>query len=524
MFDPIDSASVRTRTERARKSESHIMRVRSDRQPVSGKPKYKSGRGDVSAEPPGPGRAHSANQASTGSSVEKPDYLSLEIGSDTEISRKVLQRLNETHGRVVYSEGDLWYYGRTHWQAFSESDLRSKVQEFDGARYPTPSGSLTWIKLGKSKIDSILHGLLKSCSEPKFFEERAAGINCASGFIQFDEKGSPKLHPHSPEHRARHVLPGRWKQGRALRVPATSLLSRLLGGVFKGDPDSPEKATLLAEICGVAALGHATKMVQPRAVILYGLSAENGKGQIIDLMRGLLPASATCCVAPAIMSDERHVIALAGKLLNATDELSGESIASNRFKLIITGDPVSGRDVYKSRIEFRAIGQHVFATNKLPPFRGGMDRGVIRRLCVIPFNRVIPIEQRIEGIGKLVAQREPDLLLGWAVQGALRVLRNGVFTIPGSCRQALRDWIFASDPILSWLDECVKEAGCGEIRTRAAYNEFRGWAAAEGFKSLPDINVFVSKVLSTTRGIEHRRSGKAGRRFIGMRILATEKS
>jgi P4 family phage/plasmid primase-like protien len=323
------------------------------------------------------------------------------------------------------------------------------------------------------------------------------------------------------------MLPGHWKQGRAAKLPANSLLSRLLGGVFKGDPDSSEKAQLLAEICGVAALGHAVKMVQPRAVILYGPSAENGKGQIVDLMRGLLPESATCCVAPAIMSDERHVIALAGKLLNATDELSAAAIASDRFKSIITGDPVFGRDVYKSRIEFRPIGQHAFGANKLPPFSGGMDRGVIRRLCVIPFNRVIPVEERIEGIGQLVAQREPDLLLGWAVQGASRVLRNGVFTIPSSCRQALREWIFAADPILAWVDECVQvdsgSAVQSAIKTRAAYNEFRTWAAAEGFKSLPDINGFVQRVMSAASGIEHRRSGTAGRRFIGMRILPAEK-
>ena len=148
------------------------------------------------------------------------NYLTLELGSDVEISRRLWDRLNEIYGRVVYSEGHIWYYGRTHWQPFPEHELRRLVQEFDGARYPTPSGSLAW----------------------------------------------------------------------------------LLGGVFKGDPDSSEKAQLLAEICGVAAVGHATKLLQPRAVVLHGSSAENGKGQILDLMRGLLPELAVCSVAPAVFN------------------------------------------------------------------------------------------------------------------------------------------------------------------------------------------------------------------------------
>jgi P4 family phage/plasmid primase-like protien len=529
MFSPIDSAEAGTREERVRKSESQFMRERPEKQSVSRKRTHQSARENEPTELSTLKGQASADQAQQGlpvSVAKKPDYFSLEIGSDVEIFQRIRDRLNETYGRVVYAEGQVWYYSRTHWQAFLEHDLRKIVQEFDGARYPTPSGSLAWVKLGKGKINSILHELLKSIADPEFFEKRVAGINCASGFIQFDENGSPKLGPHSPEYRARHMLAGSWTQNRPTKLPADSLLSRLLGGVFKGDSDSSEKQQLLAEICGVAALGHAVKLVQPRAVLLYGALAENGKGQIIDLMRGLLPESAVCSVAPAIMSDERHVIALAGKLLNATDELSAAAIASNRFKSIITGDPVSGRDVYKSRVEFRPIGQHVFASNKLPPFRDGMDRGVQRRLCVIPFNRVIPIEERIEGIGKLVARREPDLLLGWAVQGASRALRQGIFTIPSSCRQALREWIFAADPVPAWLEERVQVDSGGHlqnsIKTRAAYNEFRTWAAAEGFRSLPDINGFVQRVMSTDPRIEHRRSGKAGRRFIGMRIRPAE--
>ena len=243
----------------------------------------------------------------------------------------------------------------------------------------------------------------------------------------------------------------------------------------------------------------------------------------MDLARGLLPISAISSVTAARMGDERHVIGLAGKLLNASDELSSSSaIASETFKAIITGEPVDGRDVYKSRVEFRPVAQHIFATNTLPPFQGGMDRGVQRRLLVITFNRVIPIEERVEAIGRRIASEEADHLLAWAVQGASRLIRQRNFTIPPSSKIALTDWILGADPVLAWLDECVDvklSVTNTPITTRSAYEQFHAWATAEGFNrdKLPAINGFVQRVLANAQGVESKRT-KTGRVFLGLSL------
>jgi P4 family phage/plasmid primase-like protien len=294
-------------------------------------------------------------------------------------------------------------------------------------------------------------------------------------------------------------------------------------GVFQDDEDAAQKEALLSEVCGSAALGYATKLKQPRAVILIGQTAENGKSQILDLGRGLLPPTAVCSVPAARMGDERHIIGLVGKLLNATDELSAGAIASDTFKSVVTGEPVEGRDVYKSRVEFRPVAQNLFATNNLPPFQGGMDRGVQRRLLVIPFNRTIPIEQRIENIGRRIAEEESDMLLAWAVDGASRLVRQRNFTVPPSCKQALADWIFGADPVLAWLSECVDVQpvlnGLPAVATRKAYEHFHAWAIAEGFRkeTVPGINGFVQRVKANKEGVEHHRTGK-GRLFRGLVI------
>jgi phage/plasmid-associated DNA primase len=449
------------------------------------------------------------------------------IGSDVEIAKRVHQDLSDEYGEIIHAEGEFWRYGETHWEAIPEHEMRLAAHVYDGAFYETPKGEPTRVKLGKSRVDSILFELVTLVTEPKFFMQTPVGINCASGFIRLTDEETLELEPHDRSHRCRHTLPGHWHSQTEEMPPEGSLLARLLNGVFQGDFDANDKILLLAEVCGSAALGYATRLLQPKAIILKGERAENGKSQIIDLARGLLPPSAISSITAARIGDERHVIGLVGKLLNASDELSSAAaIASETFKLAVTGEPIDGRDVYKSRVEFRSVAQHIFATNTLPPFQGGMDRGVQRRLLVLVFNRTIPMEERIEGIGRRIAEEEADLLLAWAIGGAIRLIRQSNLTIPPSSKLALTDWIFGADPVLAWLDLCVEIIPVinesPSMPTRMAYEQFRIWAIAEGFKSdkLPAINGFVQRIHANAVGIESKRTS-SGRVFLGISLKSS---
>jgi P4 family phage/plasmid primase-like protien len=276
-----------------------------------------------------------------------------------------------------------------------------------------------------------------------------------------------------------------------------------------------EKIDLLAEVAGVAALGYATRLIKPKALVLKGETAENGKSQVLDCMRALLPKEAVSSISPARFDDRTFACHLVGKLLNAPDELAGtDALASDVFKQIITGDPLTVRDVYKSAFGFRPVAQHVFATNNLPTFKGGMDRGVRRRLMVLTFNRVIPEAERIEHIGLRIGREEPDLLLDWAVRGARRVIKNNSFTEPVSSKEALAEWMYSSDPVLGWLEsdkvEFRKNDYIPELETREAYQYFRRWAIDEGYseKTLPAINGFVQRVVAAGKGITKERDKK----------------
>lgn len=459
----------------------------------------------------------------------------LKIGSDVEIAECVAVDLNGEFGEIIHADGDFWRYSGSHWEAIDEPHARQAVHKYDGAVYYKPSGAAV-VQLSKAHVDSVLHEMSAKLARPEFFAEAPAGINCATGFIAFDRDGKPNLLPHDPEHRCRHALPGRWRPGvtNPENPPPHSLLGRLLDGVFKGDADAVEKRKLLAEVAGAAAVGYGPKLRQPKAVVLAGETAENGKSQILDVIRGLLPSSAVASVSASKFGDERFIVGLRGKLLNATDELSEGAIASEAFKAAITGNPVSGRDVYRSAITFRPVAQHIFAVNRLPKFSGGMDRGVQRRLLPITFNRVIPSNERVEDIGQRVGQEESDLLLAFAVAGAERLIRQRGFTMPESSKTALQQWIYRDNPVIAWVKARCNPAPLpvpGQkmlaIKSSYAHSLFRDWAIAAGFdpRTLPDVNGFVQRLKENqiVKGIDVKHT-RTGNWLVGLEILTKDHS
>ena len=438
--------------------------------------------------------------------------------------------LKETFNEVIFDDGAFYHWIGDHWKTLSEGQLRLSVHQFDGAAYPVGDGKVGYVRLNKSRVDSVLSEMRPMAEVADFFAKPPTGINCRSGFIRFDGNSRPTLEPHNPEHRQRHVLSGGWApDGSLLQKVPGSLLDRLLKGCFDGDPDIDDKIRLLQQVAGITALGQGTKIRKPKALILKGETAENGKSQILDLLRSLVPPGASTAISPRHFDDGRYIVKLAGKLLNAPDELGGGAVTSEEFKKAVTGNEIVARDVYKSSVEFKPVAQHVCATNVLPPFKGGMDRGVRRRLMVLTFNRVIPMSERVENIGMRVGEEEADLLLAWAIEGAKDVLRQGAFTEPASSKESLNDWIVGADPVIAWLEE-ADEIDYGnanpeglKVRTKEVYAEFRCWALEEGIERsrIPAAGSFTQRVVAAgKRNVRYSREAE-GRFFIG---LAPKKS
>lgn len=454
----------------------------------------------------------------------------LKLGSDPEIARKVADNLQRKCGKIVFCDGQFWHFDKTQWDVVSKIDIEREILRWDGEKYG--SGEETkHIRLTGQRIDSIVRCLVIPLRQDDFFKSSPIGINCENGFIEFNpDTQEPHLCLHNADQRQRHTVRGRWSEKQNLvpkgRLPDDKLITKLLRGSTKDDPAQEYIIDLLSEVAGVVALGGGTRHSSPKAVVLLGRTAENGKSQILDMLRGLVSPSAVVSLSPSKFGDERQIVRLSGKVLNASDELgNARAITSDVFKAIVTGEPISGRDVYAKAVEFRSQAQHVFACNQLPSFQGGMGRDVQRRLLPVEFKRTIPKKERVLRIGARISEEEGDILLAWAIEGAKRFLKRGCFPELECSDELLKQWAIGSDYVLAWISDRVTKVECGDtsnendgdrVASGKAWEDFHIWAKDEGIK-VEGLSRQNFKQRVEAAGFEYKHSG-AFRGFLGMRL------
>ena len=451
--------------------------------------------------------------------------LTLTHGSDQDVAGCIAADLQVRFGEVVHAEGAFHAWRGTHWAELMPEQLHPFISKYDGAAYRDTNNRVRKFSLNKTRHTSILYLLRHELEAPGFFEMPALGLACRSGFLAVDAAGHVRCLPHSPEQKTRHMVVANWRPELDGQAPEGSLLNTLLAGCFQGDAEADKKRLLLGELTGAAAFGLGTRLTEPKAVILLGESAGNGKSQMMKAIGGLLPASAVSAITPAELAREQRRAQLAGKLLNAADELGPAAIRSDTFKAVVTGDTVSGKTVYKVPAEFRPCALHVFSTNMLPPFQEDMDRGVRRRLQILTFDRTIPAAERIAGIGEQIAANERDLLLAFAVVGAQRLIRQGGFTETRSGQEKLASWVLMSDAVAAFFRDAdaVSLTGADQDRvtSKAAYSAFQVWAKREGLlpAQVPTHTQFTMRAKALDlEGLTVRRHAK-GTLFKGSKLL-----
>jgi hypothetical protein len=427
-------------------------------------------------------------------------------GSDVEIAEHLQHDLQSKHGEVVFCEGEFWYYAKTQWSKISEKELWLAASLYNGARH----GKHGMIRLNANRIESTLKHLGMLKSRPGFFNNVTRGVNCLSGFVEFAADGTPNLQPHSALHLQRDTLQGSWNPARRIAAPPPgSLIHTLLYGSTMSDPEQSGKVEASLRLAGAVVTGSGTRGIDPKAVILKGTS-KAGKGQMLVMFRGLVPASAQCSISPSQFADKNFVVELAGKLLNTYDELgSTYAVTSEVFKQVVTGDPIAACRKYGHPVNFTPVAQNIFACNLLPAFRGGVDKAVLNRLYILQFDRAIPKDERIEHLGKRIVEEEMDLLLGLAIEGASRLIRDGGFPHLESAEAELAE-VAESDSVTAWCKDRIKQTAFNVIEktgkyrspmkltTSQMYADYRSWAEAEGHdrKSIVQVNVFSQRLKS----------------------------
>lgn len=457
---------------------------------------------------PAPAPANAKIGAAGVASIDGPFTQAVANGSDVELARLLAAQLRIVcEGPAVMADGAFWAWGPTAWTQIEDRHLRMAVHHFDNLQV---SQSNKGLNISKGKIDGVIHETGTLLSRPDFFNNPAIALNALNVVITLDENGKVGTREHSPDDRFRFTIPAEFNLDTDMTPPPGSMLYTLLEGAFLGDVDANEKKMLIGEILGAAAFGLATRMPQPKAFVLLGETASNGKSTIASLLSCLLPEGSVSAIKPGDFSDPARIVNLAGKAANVVDEISG-AVAGEAFKAAVTGNAMEGRDLYRSAMTFVPRAIHVYTTNKLPTFNGGLDRGLQRRLVVLTFNRPIPKSEVIADIAERIKRDELDILLGFALAGAIRLVKNKNYTIPQSAAEALRGWLLL-DPINEWFEAKCKaiedEPSIGWPAVRLLFADFKSWAVDQGHneRNLPTVNNFSQRLKTLPGATVVRRS------------------
>jgi putative DNA primase/helicase len=201
---------------------------------------------------------------------------------------------------------------------------------------------------------------------------------------------------------------------------------------------------------------------------LYGITAEQalfvahgpggtGKSTLFGAIRRVLGTYATVCnprlFLPSGQDDHPTALAdLAGKRFVLTSELERNEYLAEAFVKRVTGErTMKGRFMCKDFFEFTVRCKIWMMCNSLPQIDPD-DRGMWRRLHVIPFERIFEESEQNKDLSDSLVREEGPQILGWLVSGAVEYNATGLEK-PKKVMDALKDYRSEVDLLMQFLEE-----------------------------------------------------------------------
>ena len=222
---------------------------------------------------------------------------------------------------------------------------------------------------------------------------------------------------------------------------------------------------------------------------------------------------------------------LHGKLANIAADLDQRSLSSTGiFKELTSGDPITAEEKHKTPFTFRPFAKLLFSTNELP-FSPDHSKGYLRRLVIIPFNKVfLPGKADPNLLAKLTMPDELSGLLNMALMGLQSLLKKSAFTIPVSSKAALKAYRDDITPVRRFIDDVCEVAPNNptkKISKGELYNAYRAWCVGNGLERIANEAKFAQELRQAVPGVyEYRPRGgervAREREWIGIALLPAE--
>jgi putative DNA primase/helicase len=402
--------------------------------------------------------------------------MSHDGNADRVLARHGSKLRYRTDGSWLVWQGDKWCADDLEAQELSLSALRDIRTEADKQPHE------------QAKQDLLRHAKASECTraadealrilrhrrrvDAHELDAHPTRLNVANGTVDLS---SGLLAPHDPVDLITRICPTPYELDHSVEH-----WPKFLDDITDGNIELQE---FLQRIAGASLLGDNR---EHSLVMLIGPGA-TGKTTFLNALvtafgpdyTGSLPSEA---LLARCSNREYYFAELPGKRLVTTVEPAKEKrFDDSSVKLLTGGDMITARTPYGKPFSFIPQATIWLAANQRPDVIAH-DSGMWRRIQVAPFSREIPRERRDRDLPAKLESEAPAIL-AWAVEGAVRVQREGL-TIPDVVCDQVASYREDTDEIRAFLEQAVESelrAFCDGLQL---YNAYKIFCEREGYRCL----------------------------------------
>jgi putative DNA primase/helicase len=259
-----------------------------------------------------------------------------------------------------------------------------------------------------------------------------------------------------------------------------------------------------------------------KAAMLYGTGA-NGKGVVIRIIERFLGEDNCSHRSLQHLDTNRFAVAdVCGKLVNTFADLKSVKLSeTGNFKMLVSGDSISGEHKFENSFKFRNFAKLIFSANEIPE-SGDKSDAFYRRWLIFHFDKkFVGGKEDTKLLDKLTTPEELGGLLNMALTGLKQLIDDGGFH-EKDIEDIRRDYEEHTNDVNTFLyRECLVDITNPEYSTLATdvYAAYVTFCVNRGSRP-KEMSVFGKKLADQgIYNMRHHDHGDRDRYYDGIRLL-----
>lgn len=442
----------------------------------------------------------------------------------TVVADGVIEAIRQNGQDILLTEGEVFIYADGIWHVMTPADqqwIQTLIQEGHEV-------------LGEpGKVSNLAAAWKRLCEHPGLFQRmvewnKSALIACDNGMLNPE---TLEFSEHAPEHFARRKIGTSYSPD--AKCPA---FEKFIGSLFDNrvPNDRTDIVRVFQEYFGASLAVWLLFREERKAMILSGPS-RSGKTELSRIVRLLIGGH----IATPSVAETAERFGLAS-LFDASawirdDAINeGDNIDPQRFKTIVTGEPIDIERKHLAAVRGVELGIPVLlTTNSLPRARDKSD-AIFNRSIVLEMTNVVTEEdaQRLRNemgiprgrsVGLHIFSEEGPGILNWALVGLGRLMERGSYALPDCIKASIQRFKDDNNPVAEWARTAVK-AGPFKVLRNDLLCAFNGWQREQDGDEVRAFGgrTFFPRLRSVVAGLDFDLSDHSGRRYVGGLSLTDE--